>query len=74
MVQQLSGRNTDNRVENQIKKRPNTCTDNRVENQAQKRPNTGKSNNSRKQTQKSMVENVRKLVERKNKKKISDYR
>ena len=66
-VQQQSGRNTDNRVENQTKKKPNT--DNRVENQAQKRPNTGKSDNSKQQTQNSMVENVRKLVDRKNQEK-----
>ena len=61
-AQQQSGRNTDNRVENQTQKKTNT--DNRVENQAQKRPNTGRSDNSRKQTQSSMVDNVRKLVDR----------
>ena len=80
-AQQQSGRNTDNRVENQAQKKPNTDnrvenqaqkkpnTDNRVENQAQKRPNTGKSDDSRKQTQSSMVDNVRKLVDRKNQEK-----
>ena len=66
-AQQQSGRNTDNRVENQAQKKPNT--DNRVENQAQKRPNTSKSDDSRKQTQSSMVDNVRKLVHRKNQEK-----
>ena len=66
-AQQQSGRNTDNRVENQTQKKTNT--DSRVENQAQKRPNTGKSDNSRKQTQSSMVDNVRKLVDRKNQEK-----
>ena len=66
-AQQQSGRNSDNRVENQTQKKPNTY--NKVENQAQKRPNTGKSDNSRKQTQNSMVENVRKLVDRKNQEK-----
>ena len=63
-AQQQSGKNTDNRVENQTQKKTNTG--NRVENQTQKRPNTGKSDNSRQQTQNSMVENVRKLVDRKN--------
>ena len=63
-AQQQSGKNTDNRVENQTQKKTNTA--NRVENQTQKRPNTGKSDNSRQQTQNSMVENVRKLVDRKN--------
>ena len=66
-AQQQSGRNTDNRVENQTQKKTNT--DNRVENWAQKRPNTGKIDHSRKQTQNSMVENVRKLVDRKNQEK-----
>ena len=66
-AQQQSGRNTNNRVENQTQKKTNT--DSRVENQAQKRPNTGKSDNSRKQTQSSMVDNVRKLVDRKNQEK-----
>ena len=66
-AQQQSGRNSDNRVENQTQKKPNTY--NKVENQAQKRPNTGKSDDSRKQTQSSMVDNVRKLVDRKNQEK-----
>ena len=66
-AQQQSGRNTDNRVENQTQKKTNI--DNRVENQAQKRPNTGRSDNSRKQTQSSMVDNIRKLVDRKNQEK-----
>ena len=66
-AQQQSGRDTDKQVENQTQKKTNT--DNRVENQAQKRPNTGKSDNSRKQTQSSLVDNVRKLVDRKNQEK-----
>ena len=66
-AQQQSGRKTDDRVENQTKNKPNTGD--RVENQAQKRPNTGKSDNSKQQTQNSMVENIRKLVDRKNKEK-----
>ena len=64
---QQSGRNTNNRVENQAQKKQNTDT--KVENQARKKPNTGKSDDSRKQTQNSMVENVRKLVDRKNQEK-----
>ena len=80
-AQQQSGRNTENRVENQAHRKQNTenrvenqaqkkpKTGNRVENQAQKRPNTGKSENCRKQTQNSMVDNVRKLVDRKNQEK-----
>ena len=66
-AQQQSGRNTNNRVENQAQKKQNT--DNKVENQARKKPNTGKSDDSRKQTQSSMVDNVRKLVDRKNQEK-----
>ena len=61
--------NTGRIVQNKAQQQSGRITDNRVENQAQKRPNTGKSDNSRQQTQNSMVENVRKLVDRKNKEK-----
>ena len=61
--------NTGRRVQNKSQQQSGKNTYNKVENQAQKRPNTGKSDNNRKQTQSSLVDNVRKLVDRKNKEK-----
>ena len=66
-AQQRSGRKTDDKVENQSQKKQNT--DNRVEKQARKKPITGKSDNNRQLTQSSLVDNVRKLVDRKNQEK-----
>ena len=61
--------NTGKIIQNKAQQQSGRNTGNRVENQAQKRPNTGKTDNSRKQSQSSMVDNVRKLVDRKNQEK-----